>query len=80
MEETLVLVLLVVLQCKHGDVIVYNLTHPHGTTEFDLHPNEPESGTIFLAFFHEKECTPCRPIVTGYGKQVGCAATHTSFN
>jgi hypothetical protein len=33
-----------VLQCKHGSVIVYNPTHPHGTTEFDLHPNEPESG------------------------------------
>ena len=39
-----------VLQCKHGDVIVYNPTHPHGTTEFDLHPNEPESGRIFLHF------------------------------
>ena len=33
-----------------------------------------------LAFFHEKECTPCRPIVTGYGKRAGCAATHTSLN
>ena len=33
-----------VLQCKHGYVIVYNPTHPHGTTKFELHPNEPESG------------------------------------
>ena len=43
-----------VLQCKHGDVFVYNPTHPHGTTEFDLHPNEPESGRIFFAFFMKK--------------------------
>jgi hypothetical protein len=43
-----------VLQCKHGDVLVYNPTHPHGTTEFDLHPNEPESGRIFFAFFMKK--------------------------
>jgi hypothetical protein len=43
-----------VLQCKHGDVIVYNPTHPHRTTEFDLHPNEPESGRIFFAFFMKK--------------------------
>ncbi len=33
-----------VLQCKHGNVIDYNATHPHGTAEFDLHPDEPESG------------------------------------
>ena len=39
-----------VLQYRHGDVIVYNPTHPHGTTEFDLHPNEPESGRIVLHF------------------------------
>jgi hypothetical protein len=43
-----------VMQCKHGDVIVYNPTHPHGTTEFDLHPNEPESGRLFFAFFMKK--------------------------
>jgi hypothetical protein len=43
-----------VLQCKHGDVTGYNSTHPHGTTEFDLHPNEPESGRVFLKFFMKK--------------------------
>jgi len=43
-----------VLQCKHGDVIVYNPTHPHGTTEFVLHPNEPESGRLFFACFMKK--------------------------
>jgi len=41
-----------VLQCKHGDVIVYNPTHPHGTTQSDLHPNEP--GRLFFAFFMKK--------------------------
>jgi hypothetical protein len=43
-----------VLQCKHGNVIVYNPTHTHGTTEFDLHPNEPESGQLLFAFFMKK--------------------------
>jgi len=43
-----------VLQCKYGDVIVYNPTHSHGTTEFDLHPNDPESGRLFFAFFVKK--------------------------
>ncbi len=43
-----------VLQCKDGDVIVYNPTHPHGTTEFDLHLNEPDSGRLFFAFFMKK--------------------------
>ncbi len=43
-----------VLQCKHGDVIVYNPTNPHRTTKFDLHPNESESGRIFFVFFMKK--------------------------
>ncbi len=36
-----------VLQCKQGDVIVYSSTHPHETTEFDMHPNDPELGRYF---------------------------------
>jgi hypothetical protein len=43
-----------VLQWKHADAIVYNPTHPHGITKFDLHPNEPESGPLFFEFFMKK--------------------------
>ena len=62
-----------VLQCKHGDVIVYN---PLNLICILMN----QSLADFFCIFHEKECTPCRPVVTGYGKQVGCAANHTSLN
>jgi hypothetical protein len=29
---------------------------------------------------HEKERTPCRPVVTGYGKQGGCAGNKIILN
>ena len=40
-----------VLQCEHGDVLVYNGLHLHGTTEFHLHAGDPESGRVFFAFY-----------------------------
>ena len=43
------------LECQHCDVIIYNLTHHHGTTEFELYPKDEESGRIFFAFFTKKQ-------------------------
>jgi hypothetical protein len=36
-------------------VIIYNPTHHHGTTEFELYPKDEESGHIFFAFFMKKQ-------------------------
>jgi hypothetical protein len=44
-----------VLQCAHGDVLVYNPTHHHGTTEFSLIPNHEHSGHLFFAFYMKKQ-------------------------
>ena len=43
-----------VLQCKHGDVLIYNPQHHHGTTEFRLHHGDERSGRLFFAFFMKK--------------------------
>ena len=44
-----------VLECQHCDVIIYNGLHHHGTTEFELYPNDEDSGRIFFAFFMKKQ-------------------------
>jgi hypothetical protein len=44
-----------VLQCKHGDILIYNPTHHHGTTKFLLHPNDASSGHLYFAFFMKKQ-------------------------
>jgi len=44
-----------VLQCAHGDVLIYNPTHHHGTTEFSLLPNQVDSGRLFFAFYMKKQ-------------------------
>ena len=43
-----------ILEYKHGDVLIYNPTCYHGTTEFKLHENNEASGHIFFAFFMKK--------------------------
>jgi hypothetical protein len=43
-----------ILECKQGDVLIYNPTCYHGTTEFKLHENDEASGRIFFAFFMKK--------------------------
>ena len=43
-----------VLQCKHGDVLIYNPQHHHGTTEFHLYDGDDGSGRLFFAFFMKK--------------------------
>ena len=43
-----------VLECKHGDVLVYNGLHHHGTTEFHLLDGNELSGRLFFAFFMKK--------------------------
>ena len=40
-----------VLKCAHGDVLVYNGLHLHGTTEFHLHEADASSGRLFFAFY-----------------------------
>ena len=37
-----------VLKCHHCDVLIYNPQIHHGTTEFELYPNDVESGQMFL--------------------------------
>ncbi len=44
-----------VLKCEHGNVIVYNPTHHHGTTKFSVHPNDANSGHVLFAFFFMKK-------------------------
>ena len=44
-----------VLQCSHGDILVYNPTHHHGTTNFSFIPNDENSGRIFFAFYMKKQ-------------------------
>ena len=39
-----------ILECRHGDVLIYNPNIFHGTTEFKLHEGDVESGRIFLLF------------------------------
>ena len=67
-----------VLQCTHGDVIVYNPTHPHGTTEFDLHANEPDSGRIFFAFFMKKNVLHADLLSQAMVNRVGVQAIKVS--
>jgi hypothetical protein len=43
-----------VLKCHHCDVLIYNPTHHHGTTEFSLYPDEASYGRLFFAFFTKK--------------------------
>ena len=43
-----------VLKCHHCDVLIYNPTHHHGTTEFSLYPDDASSGSLFFAFFMKK--------------------------
>jgi hypothetical protein len=44
-----------VLKCQHCDVIIYNPTYHHGTTEFELYPKDEDSGRLFFAFFMKKQ-------------------------
>ena len=69
-----------VLQCKHGDVIVYNPTHPHGTTEFDLHPNEPESGRLVFAFFMKKNVLHADLLSQAMVNRVGVQTIKLPYN
>jgi hypothetical protein len=58
-----------VLKCEHGDVIVYNPKHHHGTTKFLLYENDVESSCVFFTvYFMEKAGPPCRPIITASGE------------
>ena len=41
-----------VLKCEHGDVLVYNGMHLHGTTEMAV--NDASDGRIFVAFYMNK--------------------------
>ena len=43
-----------ILECRHGDVLIYNPTCYHGTTEFKLYRMDESSGRIFHAFFMKK--------------------------
>jgi hypothetical protein len=43
-----------VLKCKHCNVLIYNPTHHHGSTEFSSYPDETTSGHLFFAFFMKK--------------------------
>jgi hypothetical protein len=49
-----------ILECRSGDVLIYNPTIHHGTTEFDLHENDVSSGRIFFAFFMKKAVAKAR--------------------
>ena len=42
-----------VLECRHGDILVYNGLHLHGTTEF--RPHGPGDGRIFFAFYAKRQ-------------------------
>ena len=60
-----------VLQCTHGDVLVYNPTHHHGTTEFSLIPNDEKSGRIFFAFYMKKQIVHADLLTQQVVKRVG---------
>ena len=40
---------------QHGDVLIYNRQHHHGTTEFHLLDGDELSGRLFFAFFMKKD-------------------------
>ena len=44
-----------VLECRHCDVLIYNGLMHHGSTEFELYPNDIDSGRLFVAFFMKKQ-------------------------
>eukprot|EP00966_Prymnesium_polylepis_P288769 6669873-Prymnesium_polylepis.1 len=46
-----------ILKCQHGDVLVYNGSKMHGTTEFSLHEGDPNSG--LLCILHEAKHCAC---------------------
>ena len=63
-----------VLQCAHGDVLVYNGLHPHGTTEFSLFPNQVNSGRLFFAFYMKKQILHADLLTQQVVKRVGIQA------
>ncbi len=63
-----------VLQCAHGDVLVYNPTHHHGTTEFSLFPNQVNSGRLFFAFYMKKQILHADLLTQQVVKRVGIQA------
>ena len=60
-----------VLECKHGDVLVYNGLHHHGTTEFHLYDDEDCSGRLFFAFFMKKDVLHADLLSQAVVKRVG---------
>jgi hypothetical protein len=59
------------LECQHCDVIIYNPTHHHGTTEFELYPKDEESGRIFFAFFMKKQVLHADILSQAMVKRIG---------
>ena len=60
-----------VLQCSHSDILVYNPTHHHGTTEFSLIPNNENSGRIFFEFYMKKQILRADLLTQQVVKRVG---------
>ena len=54
---------------QHGDVLIYNPQHDHGTTEFHLLDGDELSGRLFFAFFHEEKRPQGAFIISGSGKE-----------
>jgi hypothetical protein len=60
-----------ILECKHGDILIYNPQCYHGTTEFQLHENDEASGRIFFAFFMKKATLHAAFLSKALHKRVG---------
>ena len=63
-----------VLECHRCDVLIYNPQIHHGTTKFELYPNDRESGQIFFAFFVKKQVLHADLLSQAMGKRCGVQA------
>jgi hypothetical protein len=63
-----------VLECRHCNVLIYNPQMHHGTTEFELYPNDIDSGGFFFAFFMKKQVLHADLLSQAMAKKCGVQA------
>ena len=69
-----------VLECHHCDVLIYNPQIHHGTTKFELYPNDRESGQIFFAIFMKKQVLHADLLSQAMAKRHGVQAIVNLYN